>query len=64
MVKQCSSQYALRSYWYLLLHTGTAAPAAMLFGDGSSKSHVLESCRFLSCILVSGIWVVLNVRAS
>ena len=37
--RACSSQYALRSYWYLLLHTGTAAPAAMLFGDGSGEAH-------------------------
>ena len=30
----CSSQFALRSYWYLIMHNFVAGPAAIWFGDG------------------------------
>lgn len=42
---QRSAKYALRSYWYLLLHASAAAPAAALFGAARSKVLVFLATR-------------------
>ena len=41
----CSAKYALRSYWYLLLHGVVAAPAAALFGAARGKVLVFLATR-------------------
>lgn len=40
----CSSQFALRSYLYLLFHEIVAQPALWLFGD--------EKVRFYLCLVI------------
>ena len=41
----CSAGYALRSYWYLLLHALVAAPAAAVFGATRGKVLVFVATR-------------------
>ena len=33
-----SAEFGLRSYWYLILHSFVAGPAALWFGDGRGES--------------------------
>ncbi|KAK9862164.1 hypothetical protein WJX84_007027 [Apatococcus fuscideae] len=55
-----SSQYALRSYWYLLLHTGTLAPATVLLGDAEGKRMAFFLTRaglgFISAVVETALF--------
>eukprot|EP00250_Pteridium_aquilinum_P012965 c2104_g1_i1 orf=506-2251(-) len=49
-----SSEFALRSYLYLLLHALVAGPAAWWYGEGLDKVHVFYATRLALGILSAG----------
>jgi alpha-1,2-mannosyltransferase len=42
---ECSAQYALRSWLYIILHKVVAAPAAWWFGAAAGKVAVFTATR-------------------
>ena len=60
-VLSCSSEFALRSYLYIVLHELVGRPAAWLFSEDKVRGHSI-SVVILCKIQMSGFNLSLNCR--